>query len=312
MAKDKEIVRQSISLASTSMRVHELALQRWLNATFDVIEGYPVPVIFSTPMDANADFKRLWGDTDNNPFAYLLDAKDEDGNSLYSYPSNIVYPLISVNRLNWTYRPDRSLGYHSYRPKAWVTSGKDPAKQDVARAMVQLRPSAWDFNYQIDHYCLRPDTQAYFIHQLMSGLSMGGGVPSRYINVVYPYPHGNHPIRMSMSGNIDDVSEREPNDDTPRVYRTSFSVTLEGYAPSINWEEIPTLWQIAITSKAVAPSDLNRLYDLRFSSTGKLDELSDRPPHPSEDGVHLENGVIEKPYVGSDIESASEKSDGKA
>ena len=77
------------SLTGTSMRYHELALQRWLNRVFQVREGYAIPVVFTSPMDAFSQFRQLWS-RDNNPFNYLLDLKDANGTPLYEpFPSPI-------------------------------------------------------------------------------------------------------------------------------------------------------------------------------------------------------------------------------
>ena len=98
------------------MRVHEVALQRWLYDNFFVMAGYPIPVVFSTPMDAFAEFQRLWqGKGEKNPFKFLLDAKDVNGNALYEpYPANIRYPLISVSRTGFVYRTTQSYGIHRF------------------------------------------------------------------------------------------------------------------------------------------------------------------------------------------------------
>ena len=63
----------------TGMRVHELALARWLHQNFQTRPGYPTPVVFATPMDAFAEFDRLFASA-NNPFAYLL--KDVNGKKI--------------------------------------------------------------------------------------------------------------------------------------------------------------------------------------------------------------------------------------
>src|SRR5215831_4071325 len=119
--RDKTQDVRTGSLQSTSMRYHELWLQRWLNAKFVVRWGVPCPVVFSTPLDAYSLFTRLWADS-NNPFKYLLDAKDENGTPLYEpYPSPVRYPLISVMRKGVKLRPYQNFSVHRWQHVNWPT-----------------------------------------------------------------------------------------------------------------------------------------------------------------------------------------------
>ena len=121
MANDKTLEVAAGGLEATSMRYHELNLQRWLSSRFFVREGYGVPVVFSTPMDAASHFKQLWSD-ENNPFKYLLELKDAEGTPLYEpHPSPIRYPLISVMRRGIRYRPYQNFSIHSWRHINWPT-----------------------------------------------------------------------------------------------------------------------------------------------------------------------------------------------
>ena len=101
------------------MRYHELALQRWLNKIFLLRWGVPVPVVFTSPMDAFSLFSQLWSEA-NNPFQYLLNIKDEKGAPLYQpYPQPVRYPVISVYRKGWKYRQYQNFSIHRMRWINW-------------------------------------------------------------------------------------------------------------------------------------------------------------------------------------------------
>lgn len=240
------------------MRLHELALQKWLNDTFDVVDGYPVPVVFSTPMDAYAEFTRLWKE-DNNPFQYLLNAVDDDGNKVYQpYPANARYPVISVTRGGWIPRIQQSYGLHVNR-KGWVTTGKDVTMSEVGTAVVRNMPVAWDYRYQIDHFCTRPDTQARFVHQAMRRFQNSGGIMQSWLRVLYPLPYGPQTIRLYLDGSIEDASEAEPGDG-PRIYRTTLRLIIEGYYADLDYQEVPTFWSLVLSNGTANVADLTRAY----------------------------------------------------
>lgn len=254
-----KIAHAGVSLENTSMRLHELALQRWLNATFDVISGYPVPVVFSTPMDAYGEYTRLWQDADN-PFRYLLDARDDDGKAMYDpYPAQPKYPVISVTRGGWIPRIVQSYGVHTNR-KGWVTTGDNATTSEVGTAIIRNMPVAWDFRYQIDHFCLRPDTQARFLHQAMRRFQNSGGIMQSWLQVIYPLPYGPQTIRFYLDGSIEDASELEPGDG-PRVYRTTLHLIIEGYYAEIEYSEVPTFWQLVTTTGTVDYEALVKMYE---------------------------------------------------
>ena len=188
-------VRQ-VTMDVTEGRVHELALQNWFYRNFFVMEGYPVPVVFATPMDAFSVFANLWK-AEHNPFKYLLDAKDCEGTPLYEpYPSPVRYPLISVKKLGWTPRINQSYGIHRWRHMGYPTTSTVNAvkpgevggltQNDLGNVMTSTMPTAWDFRYQIDHFCTRPDTQAIFVHRVMRTMVIAGGAMQTWIRVVYP------------------------------------------------------------------------------------------------------------------------------
>src|SRR5712671_2429309 len=104
------------SVECASMRYSELAIQAWLNTRFFLRDNeFPVPVVFSQPLDAFHAFTKLWADA-NNPFKYLLDLKDEHGTPLYEpYPANIRYPLISVSRQTVKFRAYQNYSIHRFR-----------------------------------------------------------------------------------------------------------------------------------------------------------------------------------------------------
>lgn len=268
-----KISHAGITLENTSMRLHELALQKWLNATFDVVDGYPVPVVFSTPMDAYGEFTRLWKD-DNNPFRYLLSAKDEDGNIMYEpYPAPPKYPVISVTRGGWIPRITQSYGVHTNR-KGWVTTGNNPKSSDVGTAIIRNMPMAWDFRYQLDHFCLRPDTQARFVHQAMRRFQNSGGIMQSWLQVMYPLPYGPQTIRFYLDGSIEDNSELEPGEG-PRIYRTTLRLIIEGYYAEIEYTEVPTFWTLVTSEGTADYNDLVKKYNINEDSTASNESMSD-------------------------------------
>lgn len=256
-------VVQARSFDNTCVRFHDLALQRWLNGTFDVVEGYPVPVIFASPMDAFSEFARLWS-LDNNPYRYLYEAKNEYGEPLYEpYPSNVRYPVISVSKSGWSYRPNQSTTYREWRPFAWVTVDENPSRQDVGMAMIRMRPSAWDYTYKIVFLCTRQDTQARFVQQFIDAMDLSASAAQTFVNVAYPSPGVVIQERLMLSGNIDDLTEREPGPDRPVIFQTGLTLTIEGFSVKTSWDEVPVLWQTALTEGSVPPPDLTQLYDFR-------------------------------------------------
>src|SRR5208337_1620445 len=214
------------TLGSLGMRYHELALQRWFYSTFFVRSGYPIPVVFSTPMDAFGNFNQLWKH-DRSPFNYLFDLKDENGTPLYEpYPSTLRYPLISVFRRGWKYRPEQSYGIHQFRHMNWPTVTPDVDRCDLANVTVSYRPNAWDYRFQIDHFAMRPDTQAYFIERLMRSFVVGGGTPQTWMQIHFPVL-GMQKIRMYIDGEIENSTKEEPEDQTNMEFRTTFTLVVE-------------------------------------------------------------------------------------
>jgi hypothetical protein len=141
------------------MRYHELALQHWLNRKFFVREGYPIPVVFATPMDAFGQFNKLWSQS-NNPFQYLLDAKDEKGTPLYlPYPNPVRYPLLSVYRKGWRYRSYQNFSIHRHRHINWPsvsTIEEGLGKCELGNVMTSKMPLAYDYRFQLNHFSTPP------------------------------------------------------------------------------------------------------------------------------------------------------------
>lgn len=247
------------SLGATSMRYHELALQRWLNHLFYVREGYPVPVVFATPMDAFSQFTKLWSEA-NNPFQYLLNAKNEDGTPLYEpYPSPVRYPLLSVYRKGFKYRPSQNFSIHQFRHINWPTVSDDVGKCQLGNVTTSRMPMAWDYRFQIDHYCLRPDTQAFFIEKLMWEFHRNGGTPQTWMLVDYP-AWGQQLVRMYIDGDIENATPEEPEPDKNQEFRTTVNIVVEGFSVDLNFVVKPALWHIIFGNSSVDPETLQRAF----------------------------------------------------
>lgn len=268
------------------MRCHELCLQHWLNQHFVVSDGYPTPVVFTSPMDAFSQFSLLWkSGGDQNPFNYLLSLKDANGAPRYlPYPQPPRYPLLSVHRQGWRPRACQSWGLRTNRWVGWPTvSTEGVTKPDLGNVIQVSRPSAWDFRYQIDYYCMRPDTQSEFVTKLMQSLSYFGGQAQTWVEVVYPGLWGRTMLHMVLEGDIQPVTPEAPADGEAVVLRTSFTVSIEGYCPEINYVSVPAFWTLVQSVSAVSPADLGTVYttetDLRpFDGNPVLNTRLNVPP----------------------------------
>jgi len=272
MADDTLSVRMG-TMGATGMRYHELALQRWLYSTFFVRAGYPIPVVFATPMDAFGNFDQLWK-SDNNPFKYLFDLKTEQGTPLYEpYPHNLRYPLISVFRRNWRYRAEQSYGVHQFRHMNWPTVDSDITKSELGHVAVSFRPNAWDYHFQIDHYAMRPDTQASFIEQFMRAFAVGGGTAQTWMTVHYP-ALGFQRIRMYIDGNIENSTLEEPEDRANVEFRTTINLVVEGYSIDQNIQFIPALWELLVRPSQFSsnPSELDNAFNSQVRVDLRIDD----------------------------------------
>lgn len=265
-------------LETTAMRYHELCIQRWLNSLFFVREGYPVPVVITSPMDAFSHFKELWASA-NNPFAYLYTLKDSKGAPLYEpHPANVRYPIISCHRKGWKYRQYQNFSIHRWRHLNWPTisntgtniPGVDAqsvglVKCDLGNVTTSRMPMAWDFKFQIDFFCNRPDTQAFFVEQLMQDMwRTGGATPQTWLSITYP-GWGKQNIRLYIDGDIENLTPEEPETDKNVEFRTSFTVVLEGFDLDVRYEVFPAFWTLVFRNSAgssVPPWLLDAAYNL--------------------------------------------------
>ena len=249
------------------MRCHELYLQKWLYSRFFVSQGYPVPCVFSTPMDAFSSFAQLWA-SENNPFAYLLDAKDAEGTPLYEpYPSPVRYPLISVMRKGIAFRPGQNFSIHRWHHINWPTIsdeqpvpgteqiGTDLKKCDLAHVTTSRMPMAFDYKFQIDHFCLRPDTQAFYVERLLNQFWRSGGKMQTWMDIEYP-GWGSQYIRVYVDGAIDH-SVPEDLQGKNVEFRTSFTVVIEGFSIDVAYQVEPAVWKFVFAS--ASPGQLDRL-----------------------------------------------------
>jgi hypothetical protein len=284
---DETLTASRNTLGGLGMRYHELALQRWFNGTFLVPNStYAIPVVLSSPMDAFGNLNQLFAK--DGPFSYLFALKDENGTPLYEpYPSTLRYPLISIFRRGWKYRPEQSYGYHQFRHMNWPTVSPDVVRDDLAYVSVSQRPNAWDYRFQIDHYAMRPDTQAYFVEKLMRSFVTGGGTPQTWMKIHFPVL-GIQKIRMYLDGDIENSTLEEPEVETHVEFRTTCNIVVEGYSIDQDVHFVPALWKLLFRSQnqPASPEDLTKAFDeqitvdLRVSGANPtLDSRPDIPPN---------------------------------
>ena len=295
------------ALGGTSVRYHELWLQRFLNERFFVRVGYPVPVVFTSPMDAFSAFQQLWASA-NNPFSYLFNLKDAKGDAIYQpYPQPVRYPIMSVYRKGWKYRPYQNFSIHRMRHINWPTVsdagpplagrvqvGTGLRKIDLGNVTTSRWPMAWDYRFQIDHFCMRPDTQAFFMEQLMSEFWRTGGKPQTWLPIHYP-GWGKRLVRMYLEGDIENLTPEEPEEEHNVEFRTSITVVIEGFDVDLYYEIFPAFWTLVLTAgkfRAVSPVQLEKA----FAFAEEFDErihganptLDRRPNVPPDDGGMIE------------------------
>lgn len=274
MPSDKTLEVRSGSLDATSMRYHELWLQRWFYGHFFVRAGYPVPLVFSTPMDAFSTFNKLWNDTPN-PFAYLFALKDDNGTPLYEpYPSPVRYPLISVMRKGVKFRPYQNFSIHNWRHINWPTisdpqtvpgtnqQGTTLTKMDLAHVTTSRMPMAFDYRFQVDFFSLRPDTQAFFMEKLMNQFwRSGGSVLQTWMSIEYP-GWGKQYIRLYIDGDIDNTVPEEYQDKQVE-FRVSFTLAIEGFSVDVDYRVKPALWMLVPFSGT--PEELDNLLAVKLA-----------------------------------------------
>lgn len=252
------------SYDTNGQRYHELALARWFNNNFYVMEGYPVPVLFTPPMDAYSHFAELWSNAAGNPFAYILDAKDDCGKPLYQpHPAPAPYPIISIHRKSNRWRSEQSYSIHRWRRLSWVTevtSGTNTLDQLARVAQAQM-PMGWDYVFQVDFHCLRPDTAAKWIEHLMRKMRRAGGTPQTWITCTYPYYGRLFARTYIQDGSVQHMTPEASPDAQITIYRTTVNLVVEGWVPDIQIELVPAFWTLVLNMKyAVAPGVLETLY----------------------------------------------------
>ena len=265
------MTRAENSYVLSPSRIHEHALQAWMRR-FVVTEGYPVPVVFATPMTAFAEYTRLW-DSESNPFKYLTELKDGKGKPLYPYPAPIRLPLINIKPLPMRQRPSQSYSIHRVRRQNYWSQSKDVLQSDLGNVAQSMYPSAWDFRFQLDHYCKRPDTQAQFIAALTKAFHiMTGGGSYCWLPVAYPgWFEGHSLCRLVLDGDIEGVQEEDQQDRT-YFFRTTVTLTLEGYVPDLDVRTVPALWFLTERLGSATPEQLDSLYPGYLSRTEDLRE----------------------------------------
>jgi len=276
------------------MRVHELALARWLHQNFTTRPGCPTPVVFATPMDAAAEFDRLFK-SDGNPFAYLT--RDERGRVIDPYPANLKYPLFSVMRKGWNFRPNQNYSFHTNRRVGWpsVSSVADGLiRKDLGAVYAQQMPMAWDFSFQLDHYAMRTDTQAMFVQRLMSTLARTtASTPSTFLFTVHPGIANGKVMARMVIGNPVDATEREPTDSL-MVFRTSVDITIEGWSWDYDLAVVPTVWNLVLQGSGVDPALLGAAYTFALTDFPTANPtMEGRPnlPPVASSGTIVSNGT---------------------
>lgn len=266
-------------LSSQSMRYHELYLSRWFSTWAYVREGYPVPTVFGAPMDAFGHFQQLWSGADN-PFSYLLELKDAKGTPLYlPHPAPVRYPLISVFRKGWKYRTSQNFSIHRWARINWPTVSDDVSKCDLGNVTTSRMPMAFDYRFQIDHFCSRPDSQAFFIDAFFYEMWRTGGALQTWIPIEYP-GWGTQLVRMYLDGDIDSTTPEEPADGSQVEYRTTINLVVEGFMVDLKFKILPALWTLITGYGGVDPRRLSE--DLRARPNNVTLDSRDNVPDGTE------------------------------
>lgn len=304
MAEDGTLSLQSGLLANVAMRYHELAMQRWCYSRFYVIEGYPVPVVFSTPMDAYSHFNDLWK-RGSNPFAYLMEARDANGTPLYlPHPAPARYPLISIYRRRNRFRTEDNFSMHRWRRINWPTVNADVKQSDLGTVSTSYMPMGWSFDFQLDFWAVNPATVALFTQRLMWQFFRTGGNSTTWIEVIYPPPFGPQTVKLKIDGDsLEHVTEQVTPEDEQAVYRVTVNLVLEGYLVDLDIQRLPALWTLIVGngSDPVTPDELDVL------ATADLRVNADNPTLESRDNVPSNDGVNEElaPFGGPEVEIIS-------
>lgn len=283
---DRTLKVRSGSLDATSMRYHELAVQRWLNSFLQVREGYPIPVVLTSPMDAFSEFRRLWGQS-NNPYAYLYEAKDERGAPLYQpYPAPAVYPILSLHRKGWKLRNYQNFSIHRWRHINWPTvsstgpavfgvesNGTELTKCDLANVTTSRMPMAFDYRFQLDFFSNRTDTVAFYLNQLFNEFwRTGGPTLQTWITVAYP-GWGPKQVRLYIDGDVEQLTPEEPENGKNVEFRTSVNIVLEGFDVDLRYRIFPAFWTLVYEAGSGAgfnPELLERAFEIVFTEDVRI------------------------------------------
>lgn len=240
----------------SSVRLHDLAIQAWCNRAFVIQSGYPVPVVFGSPMDATANFSELWKRSEN-PFTYLLDLKDSAGRPLYQpYPANICYPLISIQKRRWTFNPNRNYSTHRFRKLANLSNDSTQANDDRGTWKQRNMPMGIDFHYQVDYFSMRPDSQAVMVGQIFSQFWRQGGGPRTWVPVPYNPEFGSRYVHMELNGDVQNMTKDEPGNDSHVEYRLTFNLVLQGWMTDAGYEIVPSMMALLGNSDLWTPATL--------------------------------------------------------
>jgi len=263
---DRQVIPPDLQEVDLSaVRLHGMAVRWWCYRHFTLSEGSPVPVVYASPMDAFAEFKRLYN-TPNGPYSYLK-APAIAGPKVW--PENTVTPLISINFLGLTYRPDLSAASRVNRYNAWVSvssAAQGMVENELGGVQQTNYAQAFDFSFQLDMWCQKPNTQAVLIEQLLQAFrSTAAGVMQTWVPVPYPKTHGNQLVRLRIEDgprNMTESVDMAPEAKTV-LYRTSCTVLVEGYRPDRTRVIVPTVWYFSLgIEENLSPADLNTLYVL--------------------------------------------------
>ena len=168
---------------------------------------------------------------------------------------------------------------------AWATDVDNPTKNDLAYLVQRQRPMAWDFKYQIDFLCLRPDTQAYFVECLMGEFWRSGGPePQTWIYVPYPDWFATKYIRVKLVGQPQNMTQEAPQGNNITEFRTSITVVVEGYKLDSEYDLVPAFWKMRFNGTApLSPQDLAWVFGGTALDLRSLEEnavLNSRSPLP--------------------------------
>jgi len=173
---------------------------------------------------------------------------------------SVRYPLLSVMRQGIRFRPYQNFSTHRWRHVNWPSvsdTEEIPGKEQIGNELVQCdlghittsrMPMAFDYRFQVDHFCMRPDTQAFYIERLLNQFWRSGGGLQTWMDIEYP-GWGQQYIRIYIEGDID---HRAPEDsavqNSPVEYRTSYTLVVEGFSIDVDYQIEPALWKMIVTS----------------------------------------------------------------